>query len=111
MYVHRQLRKQRERTIVSEFAELIAVPHSMTTPLVMPTASKLFVKLGVTVAVNTVICTVAGVSKYIKPTTAGIYRSLGYFEAKETLTAVYAGSMDFYIQDSVGKLHRIATKV
>jgi hypothetical protein len=110
IHVLRLLRKHRQRAIVSEFSSLVETPHNFASPLQLPARAKLFVKLGATVASNTVICTVNGASKQIGPTTAGVYRPLGYFEARETLTAVYAGSMDIYIQDSVGKLYRVATK-
>lgn len=94
------------------FASLIKTPQSWLTPVQLPAAAKVFVKLGAPTAANTAVFTVGSKTYYAKSgLAAGVAYPVGFLENKETLTAVYnASTIQLYIQHPLGKLYLIASK-
>lgn len=105
-------RARREWANLSKFKSLITTPANWTSAVVLPAGAKVFVKLGATVGVDTVVYSVNSKSFYVKAgSAANVLIPVSYHERKETLTAVYnASTLQLWIKSPLGKPKMIASK-
>lgn len=103
-------RARRERQDIRKFRALIATPGNLATGVTLPANAQVYVSTTSALAARTVLITVNDVDKYSPIQAAGRRDLLGFVQRGRVVKKKVGapGTVSVYVQDGLGKLHKIA---
>lgn len=104
-------KRRRERYAFQRYAALIATPGDLTTGVALPASARLRASVAAVLAAPTVVLNESSGRDIGLPAGAsGDVHAIGWFEQDRELTkdAAAPGVVSLYIEDSFGKVYKIA---